>query len=134
MLHKFKILPEGLIKSGTAGYELSNDLHEIDYHIEAKVGWLFFTKTLSYLGTYEVDPNLLLSETFKLGEKKVIGNITFQVAATTKDSALVVFDGPSKLRGSAKLDTSEKVAVIQTLTATLEAAGRDVKLILEPSK
>ena len=130
-MQKFKILPDGLVKSGTASYEVSNDLTKIDYHIEAKVGWLFFTKTLSYLGTYDIDPELLRSETFKPGTTKVVGGIVFNVVSIGKEIAILAFNGPSNLVGSARINVTENIAIIESITAKLTAAGRNVKLVLQ---
>lgn len=125
---KFKILQNGLVRGGSASYEVDPS-GLIKYRGSIKVGKWLISKTYNFEGKHQIDPTLLAPGSLAPGNTIVVGYLVMKVMSLGQGSALVSLAVTGEqATGTAILNTSKKVIELQTLDATVTVMGMQLAI------
>lgn len=127
----YRILPNGLVKGGTASYALGAGT--IEYVASVVAGKWIFTKTYDFKGTYKLDVPLPAPETLKVGQEIHIGPVRLIVVLVHDASVVLSFtiEG-QQARGSATIAKWAPLWLL-SLDCSAKISGYDIILQVRPA-
>jgi len=129
------IKKNGAIKGGTASYSVDFETGEIKYDASAIGGFLFFTKTYAFSGTYKVDPELLKSANLRESGELRIETLKFFVTSVHPNHVEVDLEVEGKdMKGEAIIDTSQEFVKVDSMLALARVAGFEITLDVVEAK
>lgn len=133
MTQTLKIVPQGLIESGSCTFDADVNTGIITFQgdIEAGIGW--FTKDYPGNGTLKLAPADLLSTGIILGKEFVFTGVVIQIASMGKGSAIAnvtISSADANLKGVAELDLTKEYWSINHILVSGVADGENVTVEL----
>lgn len=134
---KFTVLPQGLVESGDATYQINTETGEASYTANVKVGMLFLAKTFAMGGPFKIDPKALKSDQVKVGMKVKLGAFALEVVSLTPDKKaqanIQILSPDMTETGTAMIDCSgEYVQLIEAKVAG-QVYGQNIAIQIDPT-
>lgn len=129
-----KVIPNGVIESGSAKLSIDEVKGLIDEVSVAVVGVSIFNKTLTDHSDFKIDPNLLKSASITDGLQLSFGVVSIHVDSVANKVAavsIVVKSPDLDLKGPASIDLSGPYISIMHILLNGTASGMSVTLELE---
>lgn len=130
----FRIVPNDVVRSGSASYHLDPIAKKVSYSLKAFVKKWLFKKTIDETGTLDINPDDYKSDKFRhVGKALKFGPLSVLVVQVKDNTCKAdVWAEQGNVKGKAYFDLSEEHVNLVSLSATGSYMGITFKVNLQP--